>query len=135
MGLMRIPTRFVDTVGSSIIHHSIDSNSPLRGMGYVSQGELFVKVDSGRPLAGGYFWLNDSMEWDIHLYTFDAYRRHGLATALFRDGILPWLRCHYGGERICTTIIASESIALLGKLGFMCSNGCYNFVIPPLNNE
>lgn len=125
-----LPETAVDEIAPTVLHHTLNGNSPLRNRGYLSNGELFVKiVEQKQPTSVGYFWLNmDTWSWDLHFYTVARFRRRGMATEIFYEGILPWLRINgYRGERIRTTELGTESIGLLKKLGFIQDGAGYDY--------
>ncbi len=132
-----VPKSAVDEITPTVLHHTLDSQSFLRNRGYLSVGELFVKCVDAHVASGSYFWLNlESGDWDLHFYTLERYRRQGMATALFHDGVLPWLRRNkFNGERISTTALSTESIGLLKRLGFNLDGARYGYVVERVGEE
>lgn len=126
-----LPAATVTAITDSISHHCLDCLSPYRDLDYFSQGELFIKCLDDEPACGAFFWLNgETGDWDLHLYTLGQFRRKGLATELFGQGLVPWL-CDNGylGTQIVTTLLDEEAADLASRLGFKKSDTSYKYSV------
>jgi len=120
----------ISRISPNVVHHFLrDSRLRDEGAGGLGCGDFFVTIREEVPAGAGYLFFDMMGKLDLHMFTHDSFRRSGVASELFKSGILPWARRNGLEDEIITTNASAEGAELLASLGFSEISGQFYFDI------